>query len=247
MSAKRTSPKKSRNWLGLSIILLLVLFLIIMGSLFLLRHSITSGVSIAKKTFSDSYETAKTDTYQEYYNAAFEVAEAEHHVKNVVSINISGIKERSALEVLHVSDVVYIVEDGSGSPSGTVVWLKVPGSGVFTVDLTGAEFVVDNNRQHVLVRVSKPTLDMKNVTIDEENVETVYIKEYVLDPDNSIKSGEKLAREMLDQAKQSIIADFMSNEQYSKNAEAFAKSMLVTLVKGLNPDVENLQVDVEFC
>ena len=63
---------------------------------------------------------------------------------------------------------------------------------------------------------------------------------------NSVKSGEDLAKYQLSEAKQNIQEDFEANEQYSKLAEASAKSMLAALIRGINPDVEDLEVEVEF-
>ena len=63
---------------------------------------------------------------------------------------------------------------------------------------------------------------------------------------NSVKSGEDLAKNQLSEAKQNIQEDFEANEQYSKLAEASATSMLAALIRGINPDVEDLEVEVEF-
>lgn len=64
--------------------------------------------------------------------------------------------------------------------------------------------------------------------------------------ENSVKSGEELARDQLSEAKQRIQEDFEANEQYSKLAESSTKSMLSALIKGINPDAKELQVEVEF-
>lgn len=55
-----------------------------------------------------------------------------------------------------------------------------------------------------------------------------------------------MARDQLSEAKQRIQEDFEANEQYSKLAESSTKSMLTALIKGINPEVKDLQVDVEF-
>ena len=96
----------------------------------------------------------------------------------------------------------------------------------------------------MLVRVPKPVLDSSNISID--NFETLYFAENIWRSDNSVKSGEALARNQLSEAKQRIQEDFEVNEQYSKLAEASTESMLAALIKGINPEVENLQVEVEF-
>lgn len=244
MSNRRTPSQKNGGWIAWTIILMLVLCAIVIGSVFVIRYSITNGVSTAKDSFLDTFENTRNDTYTQYHDKAFSKSEAEHHVSNDVTISIRAVKEKSSLEVLRVSDVVYIITDGTDNESDTTSWLKVSGTGVFTVNLTAAEYVVDNERQHVLVRVPKPVLDSSNISID--NFETLYFAENIWRSDNSVKSGEALARNQLSEAKQRIQEDFEVNEQYSKLAEASTESMLAALIKGINPEVENLQVEVEF-
>ena len=101
--------------------------------------------------------------------------------------------------------MVYIIDDGTETESGTTSWLKVSGTGVFTVNLTAAEYVIDNERHYVLVRVLKPVLDSSNISI--ENFETLYFSENVWRNDNSVRSGEILARNQLSEAKQKIQED----------------------------------------
>ena len=245
MSNRRaTSSKKSGGWIALSIIFALILIGIAGYSYYFIRHSISNGVSTAKDSFLSAYADTREETYAQYHDLAFEVSEAEHHVSNDVTISISAIKEKSILEVLRVSDVVYIIDDGTETESGTTSWLKVSGTGVFTVNLTAAEYVIDNERHYVLVRVLKPVLDSSNISI--ENFETLYFSENVWRNDNSVRSGEILARNQLSEAKQKIQEDFEANEQYSKLAETSTESMLAALIRGINPDILDLQVVVEF-
>lgn len=244
MSSRTISSKKNGGWIAWTIILLLLLSVIVIASIYVVRYSIANGVSTAKDSFSTSFEAAKDETYSQYHDMAFQYSEAEHHVSNDVTITIRAVKEKSALEVLRISDVVYIIDDGEETKSGTTSWLKVSGTGVFTVNLSAAEYVVDNERHYVLVRVPRPELDSSNISID--NFEALYFSENTWSSSNSVKSGEDLARNQLSEAKQNIQEDFEANEQYSKLAEASATSMLAALIRGINPDVEDLEVEVEF-
>ena len=136
------------------------------------------------------------------------------------------------------------VDDKNETKDGTSSWLKVSGAGVFSVNLTEAEYVIDNARQYVLVRVPHPVIDSANISID--NFESLHFEENKWSRGNSVKTGEELARDQLSEAKQRIQEDFEANEQYSKLAESSTKSMLAALIKGINPEVKDLQVDVEF-
>lgn len=246
MISYKAPAKRKSGWIAWTIILALVLFAIAGASVYVVRYSIAQGVSAAKDSFLSSYNAAKDETYNQYHDVAFHYSEAEHHVSNDVTISISTVKEKSALEVLRVSDVVYIISDSEETKSGTTAWLKVPGTGVFTVNLTAAEYVVDNDRHTVLVRVPQPELDSKNIAIDLDRIEILHFSENVWSIDNSIRSGEELIRNQLSEAMQRIQEDFEVNEQYSKLAEASAEAMIVALIKGINPDIENLEVRVEF-
>ncbi len=61
-----------------------------------------------------------------------------------------------------------------------------------------------------------------------------------------MRSGEILARNQLSEAKQKIQEDFEANEQYSKLAETSTEATLAALIRGINPDIPDLQVAVEF-
>ena len=51
---------------------------------------------------------------------------------------------------------------------------------------------------------------------------------------------------MTSEAKQRIQEDFEASQDYSELAKQSSKSTLAALIKGFNPDVEDLEVDVEF-
>ena len=242
MSNQNKSSKKSGGWAVLSIVFALIICLLAISSVFIVRYSISKGVSTARDAFQEAFDETREDTYTKFKDAAYKLSESGHHVSNRVAISVHAVKEKADLNVLKVNDVVYIIKDKT--KSGTTTWLKVMGTGVFSVNLTEAEYVVDNARQYVLVRVPRPVIDSGNISID--NFEELHFEENKWNAENSIKSGEELARDVLSEAKQQIQEDFEVNEQYSKLAESSTKSMLAALIKGLNPDVKELQVDVEF-
>lgn len=244
MNNKNKTSSGGGRWIAWSIFFLVTIIVILLASVAIVRWSIGKGVTTATDTFHDAYTEAREETYQEYHDLAYAYSESNHHVSNRVLISINAIKEKADLQVLTVSDVVYIISDKADTDSGTTSWLKVSGAGVFTVNLTAAEYIVDNERQHVLVRVPNPVLDSSNISID--NFETLYFEENVWRSDNSVKSGEELARNQLSEAKQQIQEDFEANEQYSKLAKTSTESMLAALIKGVNPEAENLKVEVEF-
>ena len=60
------------------------------------------------------------------------------------------------------------------------------------------------------------------------------------------KVGEDIAQSLINEAYVLMKKEFDSNARYYDNAEKSAKRLIENIVKGLNNNVENLQVDVEF-
>ena len=58
--------------------------------------------------------------------------------------------------------------------------------------------------------------------------------------------GEDIAQSLINEAYVLMQKEFDSNARYYDNAEKSAKRLIENIVKGLNNNVENLQVDVEF-
>lgn len=244
MNNKGKSSNKEGSWIVLSLIFILIMAIVAAASIIIVRYSIKKGVTTATDSFQEAYNESKDETYKKYKEMAYKLAEEGYHVSNRATISIYGVKGKKDLNVLRVNDVVYIIKDKNETKSKTSSWLKVSGKGVFSVNLTAAEYVIDNARQLVLIRVPHPVVDTSSISIDE--TETLHFKENKWSRDNSVQSGEELAMELLGEAKQKIQEDFEANEQYAKLAESSTKSMLEALIKGVNPDAEELKVEVEF-
>ena len=244
MIMRRDSSTKKEPWIIWTVFLSVLFCGIIVASIMVARNSIHRGASIAAASFDTSFDSARETKYTQYHDMAFLLSEKEHHVHNDITISISAVKEKSELEVLRISDIADIITSSEDNKAGTTSWLKVYGTGVFKVNLAAAEFVVDNERHYVLVRIPRPKLDPNNIGIDR--FEILHFEENKWNVNNSTRSGEELARNQLGEARQTIQEDFESSEQYSKYAEASSKSMLMALIQGINPDVEDIQVDVEF-
>ena len=236
--------KKQTSWIVWTVILAMVLLILVVTSVLIVKSSIVNGVSNAIGSFEDTYARAKDDTYKTIRDKAYAIAEKRNHVSNKVSISMGDIKSKASLKVLHVSDVVYVITDAEDTPSGTAAWLKVTGSGDYKVNLLAAEYIIDNNRQYVLIRVPRPQLDSDNIDIGQ--CDNIYFSENKWSSSNSVKSGEELARNQLNEAKMKIQEDFLANENYSKMAEKTARSMIEALIKGFNPEIDNIRIDVEF-
>ena len=219
--------------------------------------TLTVGANSAISRYQNVKQEVSDSTYDEFYQKAYDISEENHHVSNQVSITLGSLKEQAKMEVLKISTVEYktpeddegdVIENILSSIStffkGNVVsWLEVPGYGVFTVDLQSAEFIIDNERGYVLIRLPSP--ELSEFTIDYENVEILNFEDSGIFK-NPVKIGEDLARKQLQSAELTMRQNANSNQDYYQAAEKGAAKILSNLVKQLNPQIENLVVDVEF-
>lgn len=219
----------------LSIIMIVAIMMVFNGL-------VGNGATALASKYSEAYNKYKDATYNERYNSYKNSVEKKYHVSNRVSVYIDSLKEEQKLEVLKVSDVEFVVENRNDNDGKVVSWLEVPGEGTFVVNLKAAEFIIDNERAHVLVRVPYP--ELTNVKIDYSNVQKILFKDDIFN--GSYREGEDLARKQLSDADALIKKEFASNQNFYFNAQKAAISSIETLVKQLNPKVDDLQVEVEF-
>lgn len=216
------------------------------------------SVWAAARSADKSYEIAKNEARSKASEFMYDLYTREHKVTTEVSISISELKEVSVLEVLEVDTVDYqIVENEEDKTwlieavenvtdillKSPVHWLKIPGYGIYTVDLNTAEFIVDNERDYVLIRLPKP--ELTSITIKYDNVLLLYSGKGGL-LKNSVKDGIDEARKSYLNAEHNIKQNLLNNKSNSIRAEESAKTLLTNFVKQLNPQIENLIVEVQF-
>ena len=117
-----------------------------------------NGSRAVKQAFDRERKAAEESVYQSFYEQGFKAGEEEYHVKNRAVITLGNLRETANLEVLSVSDVAFMIENPNSENNNIQSWIQVPGTGVYTVDLAAGEFLVDDERSMVFVRVPKPEL-----------------------------------------------------------------------------------------
>jgi len=222
------------------IILAATASVMILVNFYMLKRAIKIGTEATNLSYKQSKEEVKEEVYQEYYDSSYDYAEKKNHVSDVVAIEIGEIQEQAKLEVLEVSNVAYVIEDASENEENITSWLEVTGTGTFTVDLTLSEFLVDNERHSVIVRIPEPKLT--NFRLDAPK-QLKWENDILND---SIKKGEELARKDLIKGEQLLKAEFNTSQLFFSNARNSAESLIENLVKDLNPSVPDLTVEVEF-
>lgn len=258
-SPARAKNKKNGGWNRSHFIIgsLCISAALLCLSVYLLLDTFTLGAEAAMDAFTDSKDTAEDEVYQFFYDLGYENAEESHHVSNDVSITIGDLSQEQKLEVLKVSEVDYQVQDPDDKSfmdslkenisnlffKEVVSWLEVPGHGVFTVNLKAGEFVIDKERQRVLIRVPGP--ELTEFTIDYEHVEVLYFEKGGAFRD-SANYGIDKAREQLENAELTMMQKVKNNQDFYKRAKASTQKILGNLVEQLNPHLPNLIVEVEF-
>lgn len=206
-------------------------------------------------TYHSAKDTAKQETEESFYNAVFELSESAHHLSNDITIQIQGITEIRNLEVLNVFLTDYQVwpeQETSGGVLDIVVdpligdaeaWIRFDGIGIFTVSLQNADFILDEQRKSVLVRVPSPVMERVLIQPDEDDV--LYTSDAGLF-NNASDTGQQLVLSLTQKAQQDMTAKARSNPEYYAQAKASAEKTITHLIKNLNPDLPDLSVEVEF-
>ena len=206
------------------------------------------AVILGRFLFKNSYERNKTKTVEDIRNAAYktvyDATEKANHVSNKVTITLEGIREKADLEVLQVDASYVYTSDEEDKSRGHTIWYRIPGTGYFTVDMRMTEFIVDNERQHVLVRAPEPTITKFNENY--EKIEELLFKGKTLVANGSIREGEEIAQKMVVRARIRMLKSLDTNISYYQAAKDSAKRLITNMIKALNPDMPNISVTVVF-
>lgn len=227
-STKKLSSRQ-RYIIGYGILLIIL----IAGSLWAFRHGIHS--------IENAYQTANKNTYNNYYKTAYKFAEAQNHVSNTVSISVENARELSRLEVLTVTSSEFIIKNADENDK-TISWLEVQGTGKFTVDLSTSEFITDSERHYVLVRIPKPVLTECEVS----GIGTQFFKNNQIFSNGSIDDGIRLSQSQLSEGRLKLEDSMKQNRTFYDAARKAAVQAIDSLVHEWNPNISDLQVEIEF-
>lgn len=243
MTEKSNVAKANRSGI-ITIILAFIAIILCMLIWYFWTQSSSIGREAAKNAYIQAKEETADKVYDQFYQAAYSYAEKANHVSNVASISIEKVRKIGKLEVLSVNDQVYIISEEKDNNSGASVWISVPGQAVFTVDLEGAEYIIDSDRQYVLVRVPAPVLNLDTIKLGE--AEKLLFEEGAFSSKSSVGTGEELGQNILREARSTIQIEMESNQEYFQLAKNAATRLIISYVKAFNQGIEGLTVEVEF-
>lgn len=234
--------KKSRARAGVILAAIGIYAILICLCVYFITDSLTVGARTVTDAFDAAKDIAASERYQSFYDRSFEKAEKEHHVSNRAAITLGNLRREQKLEVLQVQNVIYQegYYEGSNTKKAPDSLLEVPGKGIFTVNLKAAEYIIDDEMQYVLIRVPKPELG--EFKLEEDGI--TFIKE--LEDKKNVQDGIKLTQNQYKDAELNMKREMLHSQELYKRAETSAEAILENLVRQLNPNVPELEVEIEF-
>ena len=206
--------------------------------------AVIAGIWLFKRGYEQSKSGTEAKIRQDAYDTVYGASERANHVSNNVSISLDAIREKAELEVLQVDSTYLYLTDRKEQASGLTIWYRIPGSGTYTVDMRMAEFVVDNERHHVLVKVPSPSITQFRENY--ERTEKLFYKNDRIFDNGSVQEGEHIARKMLAQAHVTMARNLEMNPAYYQAAKDASARIITQLIRSMNPDVSQISVDVVF-
>lgn len=248
---KKTEEKTQRTAeMRILILVIALLFAALIGFTVLnirtFSTSAATGAIPAEEAFQKTKEAKAQEVYRTYYQKSFDEAFEKYRVVNDVQINITDVRETAKLEVLEISVTEFSIVEKEDNPDHITSWLEVPVNGIYTVDLMAGEYLVDQQRRTVTIRLPRPVLE--HVDIDDENEKSrLYDDGWFFPWDNgSVKVGEDLYQKQRKEPYEKARAEMLSCPSYFEHAESSAAILITNLVKEVNREVNGLVVEIEF-
>lgn len=200
------------------------------------KGTVKKGSEAFTNYFYSVRDSQTSETRTRFYNAALE----QYRTENKINTYIPTENNEGKLQVLKISDTVCIPQsEEDGGETGS--YLEVPCSGIYTADLNLSEFITDQQRYSVTVRIPKPQLT--SFTIDFDNIKLKNSSGIIISNGNYTLS--ELAEQQIQEDDPVIRETLMSNRIFSESAEEAAGKIITELILAYNP-YEKITVDVEF-
>lgn len=243
------SPQSNGGAMYITLGLLAAIVVCIIIGIVVYRGAAEKFVTALGESYRQTSNAAAEETYNRFYESSFNTAEAKNHVKNQVSISVGSLREDTELQVLKVQDVEYAFGTLSNKEEK---WLRATGSAVFTVNLAASEFVIDDARQHVLVRIPKPEAGSFDLEVEApDDISPKQSKSFV-DQITGIFAGDRaiegahLHDKLRGEAYAKLQKEVASSPEFYQAAKDNAIITITNIVKSLNPEIPELKVEVEF-
>lgn len=225
------------------------LLIIIIVTVRLVSDSVNIVGEAAKDSFDNSLSESREAVYNDFYNYAYDKAAEEHHVENDFVINIEDVREVANLQVLEATDTEYSIHKyNKDAPMEKYeAWFQIDGKCIYKVDLKNSEFIVDQYRKSVTVRIPQPqkdfSIDTPELVMYADDSKEVFGKKLF---DGSSETGKKAVQYAEAEGRQKIIEYFSNNDTLDNKAEKSAENILKALITEVNSNVEDLKIEIEI-
>ena len=240
MSASRTATRKNN---GKVLKILIIICLVGSGLLFCLFG--TNAKNSCKESFATAYDETKQKTYDQFKQKAFDYFEAKNHVSNQATLTIGNIKEENSLEVLSVSDSWVKISEPDKDEDKTTRWVEFNATGVYTVDMSVSEFIIDDYNNYILVKLKTPQLS--HIALDTNTKAYLYKYEKgFFELNGDYDSGVKMMLNDRAEALDKLTEQLESNDANLARAKTSTENLIRTFIKNVNPGMNLKDSDIQI-
>ncbi len=252
------TPERKKGKAVWTILLLAFVAIAVLAVLFLLyfwKEQKQKTVDDNLAAYQEQVQETNSAAYDRSYDHAYQQAMEEFGISGDVLIEVGRVQAISELEVLEINLSEYAIRKND---EGNTVWLSIPVQGVYAVNLEQGEYLVDQARATVTVRLPDPQLT--NMTLDyaheeqllftADGVKSDFIEQFISlfkdDAGNSYADGRALYDAMHEEVYENARIKMNTDPDYLQTARTSAVQLVEQLVKQVNSDIPGLTVIVEF-
>ncbi|MCR4638960.1 hypothetical protein [Ruminococcus sp.] len=237
--------KRKSNLKGLKAVYIILLFTLIVVSIVLLLTSCANAKSASRAAFSNVFNDTKKKTYDQFKQKSFDYFEEQNHVSNRAKITIGNIKEENSLEVLSVSDSWVKISDPEEDEDRTTRWVEFNATGVYTVDMSISEFIIDDYNNFILVKLKTPQLN--HIALDNNTKAYLYKYEKgFFELNGDYDSGVQMMLNDRAEALDNLTEQLENNDENLARAKMSTENLIRTFIKNINPELNLKDSDIQI-
>ena len=236
--SKTVTRKNSGKWL--------IFAVIIAGIIFFSFLFATNAKKSCEDSFSTAYDETRQKTYDQFRQKAFAHFEKKSHVSNRAKLTIGNIKEENSLEVLSVSDSWVKISEPDEDADKTTRWMEFNATGVYTIDMSVSEFIIDDYNNYILVKLKTPQLS--HIALDDANTKS-YLYKYkkgFFELNGNYDSGVKMMLNDRAEALDKLTEQLESNDANLARAKTSAENLIRAFIKNVNPKMNLKDSDIQI-
>lgn len=244
MSNSRTATRKNKGN-GLRVLAVILIIICIAGSVLLFVMFGTNAKKACQDNFNTAYAETKQKTYDQFKQKAFDYFEEKNHVSNQATLTIGNIKEENSLEVLSVSDSWVKISEPDKDADKTTRWVEFNATGVYTVDMSVSEFIIDDYNNYILVKLKTPQLS--HIALDTNTKAYLYKYEKgFFELNGDYDSGVKMMLNDRAEALDKLTEQLESNDANLARAKTSTENLIRTFIKNVNPGMNLKDSDIQI-